>query len=174
MRQIELWFHQVLPTFISGGTLQGCEWGSYGRPHPTSGVWTASQPWTPSFGITTTPSHGQRRRSSAGLSHLLIELFFSLTVFFPHLFRLVLVDYTVNGFTEVTFGCLLVITLNLNGIQTFFEPIWQFLLFLLSSIIILYRCPCFRFSWSIFQCCNCFCTCSSWNLWILSAACFKS
>lgn len=147
MRQIKLWFHQVSLAFISGGTLPWCEWRSYGRPHPTSGVWTASQPWTPSFGITTTPSHGQRRRSSAGLS-VTLDNSLIFIAFFIQLFWLLLVwcIYTVNSFTEVAFHCLLVIR-HLNGTN-----MAVYIASTVSSIIILYRCLCFHFSWSLLQC----------------------
>lgn len=154
MRHIKLWFHQVSLSFISGGTLAGCEWGSYGRPHPTSGVWTASQPWTPSFGITTTPSHGQRRRSSAGLSVTLVNSPIFTDCFFP----VVLVDYlvessTVDIFTLWTVSqkwgiCLSAITLNWNRIQT---NMAVYVPFTVSSIIILYRGFCFYFTWAILQ-----------------------
>lgn len=52
--------------FVAGVPLQWCEWGRHGRPHPTSGVRPASQPWTPNPGLTTTPSHGQRGGPPAG------------------------------------------------------------------------------------------------------------
>lgn len=62
--------------------------------------------------------------------------------------------YTVNSFIEVVFDCLFAIALNLNGSQTFKLNNYSCLcgFFTVSSIIIiLYRCLCFRFSWSILQ-----------------------
>lgn len=81
---------------------------------------------------------------------------------FFELLRLVLVDYlvaspAVGAFTRWTilqkFGCLLVITLNVNGIQTFLNQYGCLRCFYcLFHHYFIYRCPCFRFSWSIYHC----------------------
>lgn len=58
----------ILVVFVSREPPPWCECGRHGRSHPTSGVWPASQPWTPDPGITATPSNGQRGRPPAGKS----------------------------------------------------------------------------------------------------------